>query len=137
MFSGWFEPTSQIKVGFDDVKHAIQNPNNCIIINTLPANNQECLIKHTISIDIEEKMINDLLQTYSLKNKRFVIYGKNATDNTVDRKYKQLITLGFTDIYIYSGGLFEWMLLQDIYGMDEFPTTKTVIDILRFKPMKL
>ena len=136
MFSGWFEPTSQIKVGFDDVKHAIQNPNNCII-NTLPANNQECLIKHTISIDIEEKMINDLLQTYSLKNKRFVIYGKNATDNTVDRKYKQLITLGFTDIYIYSGGLFEWMLLQDIYGMDEFPTTKTVIDILRFKPMKL
>jgi hypothetical protein len=41
---------------------------------------------------------------------------------------------GFPEVYVYSGGLFEWMLLQDIYGQDEFPTTKKVLDILKWKP---
>jgi hypothetical protein len=40
------------------------------------------------------------------------------------------------DIYLYVGGLFEWMLLQDIYGKEEFPTTTKVLDILRYKPVK-
>jgi len=34
---------------------------------------------------------------------------------------------------VYPGGLFEWLLLQDIYGEDNFPTTKKEMDILRFK----
>ena len=135
MFSGWFDnPTSKIKVGFDDVKHAIQNPTNHIIINTMPADCQECLIKHTMAIDLEERIINDYLQKSSFKGIYIIIYGKNATDNTVDTKYGQLTSLGFQHVHIYSGGLFEWCLLQDIYGIDEFPTTKTVVDILRFKP---
>ena len=44
--------------------------------------------------------------------------------------------LGLKNIYIYSGGLFEWLLLQDIYGEDEFPTTSKELDILKFKPVK-
>ena len=35
---------------------------------------------------------------------------------------------------LYIGGLFEWLLLQDIYGDDEFKTTKKELDILKFKP---
>ena len=35
--------------------------------------------------------------------------------------------------HIYIGGLFEWLLLQDIYGDDEFPTTTKIIDILKYK----
>jgi len=42
--------------------------------------------------------------------------------------------LGFTNVYVYPGGIFEWLLLQDIYGENEFPTTKIEIDILKFKP---
>ena len=48
-------------------------------------------------------------------------------------KYTQLLNLGFTNVYIYPGGLFEWLCLQDIYGFENFPTTKKELDILRFK----
>ena len=55
MFSGWFDnPTSKIKVGFDDVKHAIQNPTNHIIINT---------IRRTILSDIPIYAFNNFIFT--------------------------------------------------------------------------
>jgi hypothetical protein len=31
---------------------------------------------------------------------------------------------------------FEWLLLQDIYGDKEFPTTFKQLDLLKFKPIK-
>ena len=49
------------------------------------------------------------------------------------KKYNQLINLGFANVYIYPGGLFEWLLLQDVYGKDSFPTNIIEIDILKFK----
>jgi len=72
-----------------------------------------------------------------MKDKNIIIYGKNANDNKSLEKYKQLISLGFVNVYIYCGGLFEWLLLQDIYGEDEFPTTKKELDIIKYKPSKL
>ena len=33
--------------------------------------------------------------------------------------------------------MFEWMLLQDIYGTDDFPTTINELDILKFKPVSI
>ena len=62
-----------------------------------------------------------------------IIYGKNNNDETVIKKYNQLIKLGFINVYIYLGGLFEWLLLQDIYGKDEFPTTSEELDILKYR----
>jgi hypothetical protein len=38
---------------------------------------------------------------------------------------------------MYLGGMFEWMLLQDIYGKEDFPTTEEELDILKFKPKKV
>ena len=56
--------------------------------------------------------------------------------NKIDiKKYLKLMELGFTNIYIYAGGLFEWLCLQDIYGEDEFPTTIKELDVLKFKPI--
>jgi hypothetical protein len=52
-------------------------------------------------------------------------------------KCQQLQSLGFNKIYIYSGGLFEWMLLQDIYGKDLFQTTSIEVDILKYKSSKI
>ena len=49
------------------------------------------------------------------------------------KKYDQLIGLGFVNIFIYPGGLFEWLMLQDIYGNEIFPTTKKELDILKYK----
>jgi len=133
LFSDWFRPP--VKIGFDDMLFAIRDTTNGhIIINTLPATNQECLIERTVPIDTEEGLINTILTQYDNPPKKIILYGKNSTDATVDKKYKQLVGLGFTEVYVYSGGLFEWMLLQDIYGDAEFPTTKKVADILRYKP---
>jgi hypothetical protein len=67
------------------------------------------------------------------KSIKIVIYGENCIDNKVISKYNQLYKLGFTNLYVYIGGLFEWLLLQDIYGDDEFPTTSKIIDILKYK----
>jgi hypothetical protein len=86
---------------------------------------------------LEEKTINDLLASYDLSSKNIIIYGKNTNDETLETKYKQLNSLGFSNVYMYMGGIFEWLLLQDIYGVEEFPTTTKVLDILKFRPNRI
>jgi len=130
--------TSVKKIGFEDVKTVIdKSDKQYIVINTLPLDFQECLIKNTILFNEEEKVINDLLDNYEMKKIHILLYGKNNIDSTTEKKYKQLMGLGFSNIYIYVGGLFEWLLLQDIYGSDEFPTSCKIKDILKLKPEKI
>lgn len=118
------------RINFKDMQYAISN--NMIIINTLDINNQDCLIKNTLKPDEEINVINDLIQKKN-KKKKIIIYGENSSDNSIVKKYYQLQKLGINNIFIYMGGLFEWLLLQDIYGSDQFPTTTEIIDILKYK----
>lgn len=120
------------KINFEDIQTAIKNPEVYMIINTLPINEQNCLIVNSVLATEEEQIINQLLKDNKMK--RIIIYGKNANDESVNKKHEQLTSLGFYNTFIYSGGLFEWILLQDIYGSDLFPTTKKELDILKFKP---
>lgn len=135
MFNGLFQKTYN-KISFEDIQYIIKSSykNDFIIINTLSITEQDCLIKNTISYDSEEKIINELMTKYEFKKYKFIIYGKHSNDDSVEKKAKQLLNLGFSNVYVYTGGLFEWLLLQDIYGFDEFPTTKKVLDILKYKP---
>ena len=114
---------------FEKVQNAIKN--NDIIINTLSDNLQNCLISGTTSITNEVTLLNNCLK--NKKNVLIIIYGKNNNDNSVLTKYNQLIGLGFTNVAIYLGGIFEWLLLQDIYGDDNFSTTCKEIDILKYR----
>jgi hypothetical protein len=114
---------------FEKMQEHIKNKS--IIINTLDSNNQECLISGTTSIEDEIKLLNAYLKTN--KTILIIIYGKNNSDSSVIKKYKQLQSLGFTNIALYLGGLFEWLLLQDIFGYENFPTTTKTIDILKYK----
>ena len=123
------------KINFEDMQTFIYD-SNTLVINTLLADKQDCLIINTLPWDHETKRINDLLGQGEL-NKKMVIYGMNACDEGIVTKYNQLFKLGFTQLYIYPGGLFEWILLQDIYGNHLFPTTTQEIDILRFKGKRL
>jgi hypothetical protein len=68
------------------------------------------------------------------KGIRIIIYGKNCNDDTINKKYQQLVSIGFTQVYLYVGGLFEWLMLQDIYGDELFPTNKKQVDLLKYKP---
>lgn len=104
---------------------------NYILISTLPDNNQNCLIVKTILAKNEETIINNYLSNN--KSINIIIYGKNSYDDSIIKKYFQLKNLGFNNLYIYIGGLFEWLLLQQIYGDDEFKTTSKISDILQYK----
>lgn len=132
IFNGLFKK-KEIYIHFENVQQAIKK-DNILIINTLSNSEQDCLIKNTVLYEKEENIINELLSPFQSIQKKVIIYGKNCCDNSVDKKANQLISLGFKEVYIYRGGLFEWLLLQDIYGKDEFPTTKKVLDLLKYRP---
>ena len=125
------------KVNFEDIQFIIKNNDSHLLINTMSENSQNCLIVNTIPMDKEELVINKLLNNGDNKNIKIIIYGKNSNDETSIKKYEQLLDLGFTNIYIYSGGLFEWLLLQDIYGSELFPTTTKQNDLLKYKSQKI
>ena len=122
------------RVNFERVKNII-NDKDYIIINTLSRNKQDILIEKTLNISDEEKILNELLKKN--KNKKIMIYGENSCDESLVKKYNQLYKLGFTNIYVYIGGLFEWLLLNEIYGNDEFQiinnNDELIIDILKYK----
>lgn len=120
-------------IGFEDVKYAITHSANFIIINTLPSNEQDLLIRGTISYDREETVINEQILNYRVPDLPVIIYGRNCGDDSVRFKQEQLDKLGVKHVCVYMGGLFEWLLLQDIYGCDEFPTTSKCGDLLRYR----
>ena len=124
------------KINFEDVQYIIKNPENHIIINTLQESDQDCLLLNTMNIHKEEEIMNQLIKN-GKKQIKIIIYGRNCNDDKLYTKYQQLSSLGFHNVFVYPGGLFEWFMLQDIYGETDFPTTKKELDILRFKPSKI
>ena len=122
------------KINFEDMQTAYKNPEIYLLMSTLPLSEQICLITNTLTPQKEETLMNRYLN--SNKNIRIIIYGRNSNDETIYKKYNQLINLGFTNVYLYLGGIFEWLLLQDIYGFDDFPTTTRQLDILKYKPIQ-
>lgn len=119
------------KINFEDIQIVLKNPESYLLINTLAEVDQNCLIKNTIPIHSEENIINKHMR--SGKHIHIVIYGRNSNDERLYKKYQQLLSLGFYNVCVYLGGLFEWLLLQDIYGADEFPTTSKQLDMLKYK----
>lgn len=127
---------SSQKINYEDIQYVIKNAEVHILINTLNENEQDCLIPNTVNVNKEVELINKFIKTGN-KQVKIIIYGRNCNDEKIYAKYNQLNSLGFYSIYIYSGGLFEWLMLQDIYGSIEFPTTKKELDILKYKPQKM
>lgn len=102
-----------------------------VLINTLKEDMQHCLIDNTILAKNEVSTVEKALKV----NKPFVIYGMHYYDASLLRKYQQLKNFGVEFIYVYGGGMFEWLLLQDIYGKDQFPTNGRELDILKYRPI--
>jgi rhodanese-related sulfurtransferase len=124
------------KVSYEDIQMVVYRnthiPHSTLIINTLPPSLQHCLIKTTVDIQYEEQIVNTMF--HKNPNIMIIVYGKNSNDITILHKYEQLVKLGFTNVHIYTGGIFEWMLLYEIYGKDLFKITRYEIDILRYRP---
>tara|TARA_Y100001958_G_scaffold157301_1_gene152034 strand:- start:1332 stop:1748 length:417 start_codon:yes stop_codon:yes gene_type:complete len=121
------------KINFEYMQEEI-NDNRSYIISTLPIDKQECLILGTLTPDREVEILNaNLKSNTSIK---LIVYAMNACDESLAIKCHQLLKLGFSNLYVYAGGLFEWLLLQDIYGEELFPTTMICSDHLKFKGNK-
>jgi len=133
MLAALFTGGTVKRAGFEDVLAATKDAQRFVLINTLPASEQDCLIANTLLADREETVINEMLTQYEKVERKIIVYGKNSTDTTVDKKYRQLLSLGLGEVFVYYGGLFEWVLLQDIYGEREFPTTRKVSDLLKYR----
>ena len=116
-------------ISFDELKE--MKVSGAIIIHTMDEG-EKVLIGGTVSAEKESEKINKMLSKNDYE-KDIIIYGRNCRDyNDLLKKQKQLASLGFKNIFIYLGGMFEWLLLQDVYGEKEFPTERKG-DILMFK----
>jgi hypothetical protein len=133
---GSSQSASSMKINYEDIQYIIKHPEGHLLINTLSNEEQICLIVNTININNEENAINHCIKQCA-KDIKLIIYGKNSNDEKIYTKYNQLVSLGFYNVFIYTGGMFEWLLLQDIYGEKEFRTTKPEMDILKYKPNKV
>jgi len=117
---------------FEDVQKFVSERDH-VILNVMDDTDQDTLISKTLSAVAEVDALNTLMDDGEF-DRKILVYGRNCGDvEKVLKKQKQLVALGFTEVYIYLGGLFEWVLLQDIYGMELFKTTRRVADILRYK----
>lgn len=114
------------QISYEDVQFA---QHTHLIISTLPTSRQQLLIANTVRCDVEIQAVEDAIQ----HKKPIIVYGLNCNDPTIYKKYDQIKKLG-GKVFLYTGGLFEWMLLQDIYGDSHFKTTSTTNDLLQFKP---
>ena len=104
------------------------------IIHTMDEN-EKVLILGTVVAEKESEKINKMLSKNDYE-KDIIIYGRNCHEyENLLKKQKQLASLGFKNIFIYLGGMFEWLLLQDVYGTKEFSTTSGIKpDPLAFMP---
>ena len=90
--------TSTRKVNFEDVQHSMKNKNKFLLINTLDGSRQNILIKNTVPVDKEEELINKLIK--SNLNVNIIVYDENANAPNLMKKYDQLVSLGFINLYI-------------------------------------
>jgi hypothetical protein len=119
-------------LSFEDMQRIIDDKEKNVLINTMPLTDQSCLIPKTVAATEETALLNKFLAERR-KHVRIIIYGRNCNDKTVLDKHNQIVALGFTDVSVYLGGMFEWLLLQDVYSAELFPTIGHETDILRFK----
>jgi hypothetical protein len=115
------------RASFEDVQYAIQG--KCLLISVLGDHEQSVLVKGTVPASDEVRLVEDALS----HKREILVYGLHSSDARVLAKCEQIIKLGGQPV-AYVGGLFEWLLLQDIYGTDSFPTMGFTLDHLHFKP---
>jgi hypothetical protein len=116
--------TQSKNIGFEAVQAAMRSQKNIIhvmedaepvlIVGTVPAADEVAAVE----LAIKQKEL-------------IIVYGKNCCDPRVDQKCAQLLKLG-ANVSVYRGGLFEWLLLQDYYGAEFFPTTAPHADPLKY-----
>lgn len=86
-------------------------------------------IDGTLTPEMEEREINRMIQNYSSSGKapeeKIVYYGLNSVDRSPDEQAAKLARHGI-EASVYRGGMFEWLLLREIFGADNYPVVSTL-----------
>lgn len=126
--------SAQITANFEDIQNGITRKNG-ILIHVM--DDESILISGTIKMTIEATKINELMTEHNY-DINIIIYGRNVDDYEIlSKKRTQLMSLGFRNVWFYPGGLFEWILLRDIFGTQQFLTTTEIKDILKYRPLSV
>ena len=118
--------------------YKITNPKGKIYIGQ-SSNIERRMIEHKYRSKTKNLKLYSSLRKYGIDNHKIDILFLSKDKYEKDRmesiyiKYEQIKKLG-GNVYLYVGGLFEWLLLQDIYGNDHFQTTNDSVDLLKYKP---
>lgn len=137
MFQTFFSSSETYKkISPAEMQTILKTPEKYIMIHTLTSEYQDYVIPGTVQDTREESVINEMLNRIDIPDKPIIVYGKNVRDETPVTKANQLKSLGIREISIYSGGMFEWLLLNEVYGPTEFPV-KVQTDHYHHQPQKM
>lgn len=100
-----------------------------VLISVFDEDDQNLLIVGTVSCAKEVEAVERAIAAKT----SILVYGRNWHDERVYAKYAQIKKLGGL-VKVYLGGLFEWILLNEIYGNDRFPLTAKVVDLYQYRP---
>jgi hypothetical protein len=114
------------KANFDEV--ASRNKTT-ILINVLSEAEQGVLIRGTVPCSDEVAEVENAIA----QRDTILVYGMNCHDERIFAKYQQIKKLGGKP-KVYVGGLFEWMLLNEIYGNERFPLSTDQFDLYQYRP---
>jgi len=113
--------SSSALVNYEKIQQA--KSKNDVLIHIMEDDQKLMMILGSLTANTETTKVNDMISRNEYET-NIMIYGRNDHDyDKLIAKHKQLKSLGFKHVYIYLGGMFEWLLLQDVYGVKEFPTT--------------
>jgi hypothetical protein len=115
------------KANFEQMQEALRT--RAVIINVLGEKEQGVLILGTQTLATEVAAVEAAISSKAV----VYVYGTNDHDARAVAKCEQLEKLGAKP-RLYVGGLFEWLLLQDIFGAEHFPTTAKTNQLLDFRP---
>jgi hypothetical protein len=115
------------KANFEQVQEAIRQ--KAVLISVLGEKEQGVLLSGTQPLDLEVAAVQAAISSGAT----IFVYGTNDHDPRAAAKCEQLEKLGAKP-RLYVGGLFEWLLLQDIYGAENFPTTAKTNQLLDYRP---
>lgn len=93
------------------------------LITVMERDESDKVIKGTIPFKEEEITMNSIIKQNKMDTVTVIVYGKDACDERIYKKAKQMMELGFKRVRIYIGGMFEWNLLVELYGDENFPTS--------------
>lgn len=107
------------------MKRTHEGDSDLIVINVLNPNSyKDCHIKSSINLPMQHLKARAKHRFKSgkwQKNKMIVVYCANLQCPLSRYAYKELVNIGFTNVWAYEGGMHDWMKHHKKYGGYKYP----------------